>query len=102
MFPTIDQIFRSDELHEILIEIAVIWICVFLVVRFLKGTRGAGIVKGFAVLLVLVTITIKVLGHDTLARLNFIYDRFLGLLPQTDPETHSSTSLPLPTGSRRR
>ena len=49
----------------------------FLVVRFLKGTRGAGIVKGFAVLLVLVTITIKVLGQD---RLNFIYDRFLGLL----------------------
>ncbi len=71
------QIFRSDELHEILIEIAVIWLCVFLVVRFLKGTRGAGIVKGFAVLLVLVTITIKVLGQD---RLNFIYDRFLGLL----------------------
>ncbi len=81
MLPSIKQIFRSYEAHEIIIELAVIWICVYLVFRFLKGTRGAGIIKGFAVLLVLVTLTIKLLGQgtDALGRLNFIYDRFLGL-----------------------
>lgn len=81
MLPSIKQIFRSYEAPEIILELAVIWICVYLVFRFLKGTRGAGIIKGFAVLLVLVTLTIKLLGQgtDALGRLNFIYDRFLGL-----------------------
>ncbi len=82
MFRTIEQIVRSYWAIDIIIEIAVIWACVYLVVRFLKGTRGAGIVKGFAFLLVVVTLLIKVLGQgtDTLGRLNFIYDRFLGLV----------------------
>lgn len=81
MLRTIEQIVRSYGKFDIIIEIAVIWACVYLVVRFLKGTRGAGIVKGFAILLVVVTLLIKVLGQntDTLGRLNFIYDRFLGL-----------------------
>ncbi len=76
------QVVRSYEPHAIILELAVIWACVYLVVRFLRGTRGAGIIKGFAVLLVVVTLTIKVLGQgtDTLGRLNFIYDRFLGLI----------------------
>ncbi len=81
MFPMIEQIFRSYKPHEIIIELAVIWLCVYLVFRFLKGTRGAGIIKGFAVLLVVVTLVIKVIGGgtDSLGRLEFIYDRFLGL-----------------------
>jgi diadenylate cyclase len=81
MLRTIEQIVRSYGAFDIIIEIAVIWACVYLVVRFLKGTRGAGIVKGIAVALVVLTLLIKVVGHntDTLGRLNFIYDRFLGL-----------------------
>jgi diadenylate cyclase len=61
---------------------AVIWVCVYMIVRFLRGTRGAGVVKGVAVLLVLLTLLIRVLGQgtDTFGRLNFIYERFLGLL----------------------
>ena len=80
MLQTIEQILGNKP-HEILIEIAVIWFCVYLVVRFLRGTRGAGIVKGFAVLAVVVTLLIKLLGQATesLGRLNFIYDRFVGL-----------------------
>lgn len=79
---TIEQFFfRGNKPFEALIEIAVIWACVYLVVRFLRGTRGAGIVKGFALLAVVVTLLIKVLGQgtDSLGRLNFIYDRFVGL-----------------------
>ena len=81
MFPSINQVLQGYGWFDPLVEIAVIWTCVYLVVRFLKGTRGAGIIKGFAVLLVVVTLLIKVLGQgtDTLGRLNFIYDRFLGL-----------------------
>lgn len=82
MLRTIQQVFfGSYGYFDMLVELAVIWTCVYLVFRFLKGTRGAGIVKGFAVLLVVVTLLIKVFGQytDTLGRLNFIYDRFLGL-----------------------
>ena len=83
MFRTIQQVFfGSYGYFDMIVEIAVIWACVYLVFRFLKGTRGAGIVKGFAVLVVVVTLLIKVFGQntDTLGRLNFIYDRFLGLI----------------------
>src|SRR5262245_32939750 len=82
MFRTISQIFRSDELPEIVLEIAVIWVCVYLVFPFLPGTRGACAVNGFALLFVVITLLIKLLGQGTgaFARLNFIYDRFLGLL----------------------
>lgn len=82
MLRDVERFFHSYEPLEIVIEIGVIWVCVYLVFRFLRGTRGAGIIKGFALLLVLVTLIIKVLGEGTgtLARLNFIYDRFLGLL----------------------
>lgn len=76
------QLLRSYSLYEVALEMAVIWGCVYVVFRFLRGTRGAGVVKGFAILLVLITLLTRVLGHnsDTFARLNFIYDRFLGLL----------------------
>jgi diadenylate cyclase len=83
MIRTIQQIFfGSYGYFDMLVEIAVIWACVYLVFRFLKGTRGAGIVKGFALVVVVVTLLIKVFGQntDTLGRLNFIYDRFLGLI----------------------
>ena len=80
-FDTFKRIVSGYGWFDILIEIAVIWACVYLVVRFLKGTRGAGIVKGIAVALVVLTLLIKVGGRTTdyLGRLNFIYDRFLGL-----------------------
>jgi diadenylate cyclase len=75
------QLIRSYPLFEVILELAVIWVCVYVVFRFLRGTRGAGVIKGFAILLVLVTLLTRVLGHnsDAFARLNFIYERFLGL-----------------------
>ena len=79
----IEQLFfRGNSPYQALIEIAVIWACVYLVFRFLRGTRGLGIVKGFGLLAVVVTLLIKVLGQatDSLGRLDFIYDRFVGLV----------------------
>ena len=82
MFDNPAQLIRSYELYQVVIEMAVIWICVYAVFRFLRGTRGAGIFKGFAILFVLVSLVIRVLGQgsDAFGRLNFIYDRFLALL----------------------
>lgn len=81
MFPSF-QFLNSYNPFEVFFELAVIWLCVYLIYRFLRGTRGAGVVKGLVVLLVLLTLTIRVLGQgsDALRQLNFIYDRFLGLL----------------------
>jgi len=82
MFGNPVQLLRSYEWYEVIIEMAIIWIAVYAAFRFLRGTRGAGIFKGFAILFVLVTLLIRVLGQgsDTFGRLNFIYDRLLGLL----------------------
>jgi diadenylate cyclase len=76
------QFLRSYSWYEVIFEMAVIWACVFLIFRFLRGTRGAGVIKGVALLLVVITLTIRIIGAGTasLERLNFIYDRFLGLL----------------------
>jgi diadenylate cyclase len=82
MFPNLNQLIRSYEPHEVLLEMAVIWAGVYLVFRFLRGTRGAGIVKGFAVLLVALTVLIRLGAHgtDAFGRVDFLYQKFLGLL----------------------
>lgn len=81
MFRTIEQIVRGYGALDIFIEIAVIWTCVYFILRFLKGTRGAGVIKGFAVVVVVITLLFKVMGQggDTLGRLSFIYDRLVNL-----------------------
>lgn len=65
---------------EVLLELAVIWIAIFLVIRFLKGTRGAGIIKGLALLLIVGTLVIRLLaqGGDHFQRIYYLYTRCLG------------------------
>jgi len=65
--------------YEVVLELAVLWIIVYLVFRFLRGTRGARVIKGVALVLVLATLVIKVLaGEGAFERLNFLYSNFLG------------------------
>jgi diadenylate cyclase len=82
MFGNPAQLIRSYDLFQVIIELAVIWVCVYALFRYLRGTRAAGIIKGIAILFIVITLVIRVLGQgsDTFGRLNFIYDRFLGLL----------------------
>jgi diadenylate cyclase len=82
MWQNLDQLLQGYEPWQVAIEFLVIWVCVYIIFTFLQGTRGAGVIKGFAVLIVAVTLALRVLGQgsDAFARLNFIYDRFLGLL----------------------
>ena len=64
--------------YYVLIEVAVIWVVVYLIFRFLRGTRGARVVKGAALILISGTLAVQVLGGDEkLARLNFLYANFL-------------------------
>jgi len=62
---------------EVAIELLVIWAVVYLVWRFVQGTRAAGAIKGI-LLLVLVTLAVRlVTPADSLSRLAFLYDNFL-------------------------
>lgn len=75
MFTNFTQFIRSYQPHEIFLEMAVIWIVVYLVFRFLQGTRGAGVIKGFTLLLVILTGTIWALSQisDAFSRITHIY-----------------------------
>ncbi|MHC4908161.1 MAG: diadenylate cyclase [Planctomycetota bacterium] len=82
MLQNLLQFLRSYQWYEVIIEVAIIWVCVYFVFRFLRGTRGAGVIKGFAVLLVIVTAAIQILGKSSgaFARLQFLYEWLISLL----------------------
>jgi len=73
------QFLRALQTPEAIFELVVIWVVVLLLYRFLRGTRGAGILRGLAVVLILLTAGLVIAG-DTLERLNFLYSKFIGLL----------------------
>lgn len=67
---------------EIAFELAVIALFVWLVIRFVQGTRAAGALKG--ILIVFFVLTLPVLGRaifggESLLRLWYLYERFLAV-----------------------
>lgn len=66
---------------EVFLELAIIWLVVYFIVRFLRDTGGAGIVKGLSLLLVIGTVFVLLVGHESerFQRLNYLYQRSLGL-----------------------
>jgi len=70
---------RGYDPFEVAIELALIWIVVWLVFRFLQGTRAARMLKGLGVLLILTSLLILVLAReDAFQRIQFLYRGFLG------------------------
>lgn len=67
-------------LWEVLIELVIIWIVVYAILRFLQGTRAARALKGLLFVLIVGTLVVRVLGDDTLGRLAYLYDRFLAVI----------------------
>ena len=62
-------------------EIAIIWVCVYAIVRFVQGTRAAGALKGLLLLGIIVGIAARVLGGaEVFQRIGFLYDRLLAFL----------------------
>lgn len=65
----------------ILVELVIIWICVYAIFRFVQGTRAAGALKGLLLLLLVVGIVSRLLGGaEVFQRLGLLFDRFLGVL----------------------
>lgn len=72
---------QSYDWVYVAIEYALIWIIVYSVVRFLRGTRAAGAAKGLLLLTVVVAILSRVIGGpDIFQRLAVLYDRLLALV----------------------
>lgn len=66
---------------EVAVELALIWIVVFAIVRFVQGTRAAGALKGLLFVLIIATVAARVFGGaQTFQRITFLYDRFLALV----------------------
>lgn len=67
-------------LWEVLIELVIIWVVAYAILRFLQGTRAARAIKGLILVLIIGTLVVRVLGDDTLGRLAYLYDRFLAVI----------------------
>ena len=74
MLDRIAQIFRGDERLAIAIELVVIWAVLFVALRFLRGTRGAGVLKGVIAILAAIILSLRFAGSgsESFARLRFI------------------------------
>lgn len=72
----------GSEPIAVLFELLVIWLVVYLVVRFLKGTRGARVVWGVVLIMLIGTLTLRLFpgGGETLERLNFLYTNLLAFI----------------------
>ncbi|MCK4872649.1 MAG: diadenylate cyclase CdaA [Phycisphaerales bacterium] len=67
---------------EVAVELIVIWVVVYVAIRFLRETRGAGAVKGVLMILIVGTLGIRVFGGQgaSFQRLSFLYDRVIGFV----------------------
>ena len=71
----------ANDTAEVLIELLLIGILVFLALRFLRGTRGARVFKGVILILVIATLVISIMGSEYhFHRVQFLYERFLGVI----------------------
>ncbi len=71
----------SYSLGSVLLEIAIIWLVVLVVVKFLQGTRAAGAMKAVLVVLLAATAIVQVIGGgESLPRLALLYDRLLAVV----------------------
>jgi diadenylate cyclase len=69
---------------QVALEILVIWIVVWAVVRFIQGTRAAGAIKGVLLILVMFTLLVRIVTQrESFQRLTFLYQSFLPLIAFT-------------------
>ncbi|HZW08453.1 MAG TPA: diadenylate cyclase CdaA [Phycisphaerales bacterium] len=71
----------SYSLASIFVELAVIWLLVFVVVRFVQDTRAAGALKGVLLLILVATLLVQIIGgREALPRLAYLYERALAVV----------------------
>lgn len=62
------------------LELAVIGVVIWAVVRFVQGTRAAGALKGLLLIFVVATIIVRVFGAaGSFARVSYLYELFIAL-----------------------
>jgi diadenylate cyclase len=70
--------------HEIIIELALIWVIVFLVYRFLRTTRGARVIQGFVFMMLAATALVLIITSDhEFERLAFLFNQFVPFMALT-------------------
>ena len=62
--------FRGYGPLELVIELSLIWIVIWTILRFLRRSSGADVIRGFAVLVIVFAVVLRLTedGSDTLAR----------------------------------
>jgi diadenylate cyclase len=71
----------SYSLVSVVVELAVIWLLVFVVVRFVQGTRAAGALKGALLIIVVTTLLVQIIGgREAFPRLSYLYERALAVV----------------------
>lgn len=71
--------YMNNEPVVVMIELTLFWAITYTIFRFLRGTRGARAIKGAVLILIVATLSIKILGSGSaFERLNFLYNNFLG------------------------
>lgn len=70
---------RGYDPLEVVVELALIWFVIYLIFRFLRGTRGARVLRGFGIIIVVAAVIVGGLGGDSevFARLRFLLGSFL-------------------------
>ncbi len=72
---------RNYQIGGVLVELILIGLVIWWVMRFLRGTRGARLIKGVALLLAMVYIVILMLPKNMQwQRVQFLYGKFLQLV----------------------
>ncbi|QQE11792.1 TIGR00159 family protein [Planctomycetota bacterium] len=69
--------YLNTQFWQVAVELAIIWLVVYVIWRFLRGTRGARVIKGLAVILVAVVLIQFVSSDKYYERLNFLSSNFL-------------------------
>jgi diadenylate cyclase len=76
---TIDRLLEYT-LWEVVVEVAAVWVLVYIGYRFVRGTRAAGAFKGVLVLLIITALAVRVLEQTgLLPRISALYDSVAGL-----------------------
>lgn len=84
MFERLGQLYERVSAYSLaeglaaFIEIVLIWILVYAVVRFIQGTRAAGALKGLLLFVLVATLVFGIVGErEMFQRLSYLYQTFL-------------------------
>lgn len=80
MTELLDRLFSYSP-ASVIFELAIIWLLVYLVVRFVQGSRAAGALKGALLVVVVATLLVQIVGgRDAFPRLAYLYERALAVV----------------------